>query len=215
MKCYLIILFICAILGCSKVGKNAGVEGRIVNPLTNEGIPNVSVEFVVKEQFSIPGGFRKIKETTTDENGYFEIHALRVLKAVYVQAQTDQNYYKIGWNQDGEMITDGFRVRVDKGRTMHADFHAVPYGKYRIVINNVNCQGPNDTIIVNEQNQLNTLLNIDWILLGCEGYTTAFQDTPMGNRFINWKVIRGGIQTEFSDTVFINPNVENEFVLNY
>ena len=210
----LTILIIIGLFSCSKPGKNVGVKGRVVNPITNEGMPNVEVILLTSESLSLPGGFKKIKSTKTDENGNFEIYALRVFKPVWVQAEI-LNEYGVGWFSDGAYISDGFRANVNKGKKMLADFHAVPYGKYRIIINNVNCQGPTDTIIIRQQNQVNSMLDIDWIRTGCEGYTTSYQDTPMGEMYISWKVIRGGVTTEFSDVLFIYPNQENQFVLNY
>jgi hypothetical protein len=207
-------LTLCVVLfSCTKVGKNVTVKGRVFNPITNEGYADVSVRLMVPETLSLPGGYKTIKRTSTDNMGYFEISAGR-LRSVWVQVEDLTGNHRIGWYVDNEFETQ-HNLNANKGKKMLADYHAVPYGKYRIIINNVNCQGPTDTIIIRQQNQVNSMLDIDWIRTGCEGYTTSYQDTPMGEMYISWKVIRGGVTTEFSDVLFINHNQENQFVLNY
>lgn len=219
MKSYLFLLLNLTLLSCSKIGKNAGVEGRVVNPLNNEGIPDVSVEFVVKEQFSVPGGFKQIKATTTDENGYFKIHALRVLKGVYVQAQTDQNYHKIGWVEDGELISDGFRVRVDKGKTMHADFHAVPFGQTIFNIKNVNCTGPTDTMWMQHKSQFETDFPDWWTIpaTGCYDYVSSTPSNELysGERTFRLKIKRNGVTTFQVFTYNISSEGITNVVLHY
>jgi len=210
----LTILIIIGLFSCSKPGKNVGVKGRVVNPITNEGMPNVEVILLTSESLSLPGGFKKIKSTKTDENGNFEIYALRVFKPVWVQAEI-LNEYGVGWFSDGAYISDGFRANVNKGKKMLADFHAVPYGKYRIIINNLNCQGPTDTIIITRQNQVGSFLGNPWTLTGCDGYATSWNDVPMGNIYTHWKVTRNGVTTEFNDTVFLNAGQELEYILDY
>ena len=38
------IFFILLLFSCAKDGKNIYVEGRVVNPVTGEGIPNIKME---------------------------------------------------------------------------------------------------------------------------------------------------------------------------
>jgi hypothetical protein len=210
----LVLIGFLAFISCTKIGRNITVKGKVVNPVTNEPIEGVKVQLVRSTNFQIPGGYKEIKHTFSDINGVFELNATR-LGDVWIQAQRGEDYYVLGWYQDGIYVSDDFRSQVQKRKTMEMDFHLVPYGEYQIIVNNINCENLNDTIIINQQNQVNSFFDSDWILSGCDGYTTTFSKVPMGNIFISWTVIRNGISESFLDTVFLNDGAQLVYELNY
>ncbi len=214
----LTILIIIGLFSCSKPGKNVGVKGRIVNPITNEGMPNVEVILLTSESLSLPGGFKKIKSTTTDENGNFEIYALRVFKPVWVQAEI-LNEYGVGWFSDGSYISNGFRANVNKGKKMLADFHAVPYGQTILDIQNVNCSGPTDTMWFRHRSQFESEFPESWSTprVGCYTYISPSPNPNlyMGTRYYQVRVKRNGQTTITEHEFFINQNGVTTIQLHY
>ena len=98
---------------------------------------------------------------------------------------------------------------------MEVEYHLVPYGDYQLVINNINCQGINDTIIINQTNQVGSFLGIDWVLTGCSGYTTALEKTPIGNIHTEYTVIRSGVTNSYEVDFIVHPDQNNQQIINY
>ncbi len=209
-------LFFFLLGGCTKFGKNMTVKGRVLNPVTGEGISNVPV-IMYRSTLDYPSGRKKVKEITTDSEGYFEINKASLSKCYLVCNVTEVgDYYPIGWEKkDNVPLFDAFTISIKKGKTMRADYYAMPYGNYKIIINNINCQGPNDTIIINQSNQANSFLDNDWILTGCSGYSSSFSKVPMGMVNTHYTVIRNGISTEYDVNFEILPNQDNIQTINY
>ena len=196
-------------LSCTKIGRNITVKGRVLNPITGEGYEGATIELIKSENLQYNGGYKEVKHTLSDANGNFEISATR-LGPVWIQAQTGG--YKLGWDYEGHYYS---MLKVDKGKVMHVDYHLVPYGEYRIKINNINCQGANDTLIINKTNQANSFLDVDWVLTGCDGYTTSWDKVPMGTIHTKYTVIRNGISNSFVEDFEVLPNQQNEQIINY
>ena len=198
---------------CTKFGKNVTLKGRVLNPVTGEGIEGAEVKL-----YRIAGGYdsnyKTIKSTTTDASGNFELDKYTWAKPV-ARCEVGE-MYKLGWTKDGgQTFIDNFELDVKRGKVTNADFYAVPYGNYKIIVNNVNCQGPNDTIIIRRTNQVGSFLAIDWTLTGCSGYNSSFSQAPMGTVYTHYTVIRNGISNEFDVNFEILPNQDNIQTINY
>jgi hypothetical protein len=216
MRSILIFLAVSFVLaGCTKFGKNVTVKGRVVNPITGEGIPDIRVFMYKATNTSLPADYKTVKEDHTDSEGSFELNKLGLSK-YYVKCDIPGDYYIIGWEEKDEIsLFDKYTLSVKKGKRMYANYYVVPYGNYQLIINNINCQGPNDTIIINQTNQVNSFLGINWTLTGCSGYTTALEKAPMGTVYTHYTVIRNGITTEYDVNFEILPNQDNIQTINY
>src|SRR5690554_1403382 len=163
-----LLLFILATIVLISCNKKVTLKGRVLNPVTNQGIEGFTIA-VSADTWELPGGAKPVGQTTSGADGSF---VLEFKRSGYDFSVYKEGYYNIGWYQNGE-IQPGYYLPVQKGKNMKADFYAVPYGSYRIVINNINCQGVNDTIIIHRQNEVKSFLDQNWTLTGCSGYTTA------------------------------------------
>src|SRR5690554_570427 len=202
-----IIILSVVFMSCNR---KTTLKGRVMNPITGEGIAGATIS-ASKTTMELPGGYKTVEQTTSDANGDFILEFKKSASNIGVSTG---NYYNIGWYQNGE-IQPGYYLPVQQGKNMKADFYAVPYGSYRIVINNINCQGATDTIIINQTNQVNSFLGIDWTLTGCSGYTTAWDKVPMGTIHTKYTVIRGGISNTFEEDFEVYPNQQNEQIIGY
>ncbi|AEA43635.1 hypothetical protein [Fluviicola taffensis] len=207
-------LFIFLLSTCTKFGKNVYVDGRVYNPITGEGIPNIPIRlYRSKLDSKDPLGTdsKTLQTTTTDANGYYKMeHLSTPFNHVWIRLN-NLDYYPIGWVGFGHTGSE----LVKKGKRNHLDYEMVPYGNYKIVVNNINCQGANDTIIIRRTNQVGSFLAIDWVLTGCGGYNSSFSQAPMGTVYTHYTVIRNGVSNEYDVNFEILPNQDNIQTINY
>jgi hypothetical protein len=204
---------------CTKFGKNITVKGRVLNPITGEGYAGAIITLKkpsVSLKYNGPGD-KPFKEVKTDENGYFEISAMRL--STHITAVCGyggyQEYYTLGWSDNGKYT---YSLVLDKGKTMHVDYHLVPYGGIQLIINNVNCHGITDHFILYaEGTQYDSKLIGKMIdESGCYYYNpNSFSKVPMGARYYRYEVTRDGVTTVFRDTVFIGKNEQKIYEINY
>ena len=100
-----------AVIGCTKFGKNITVEGRVLNPITNEPISDITVRLIKSKNLQYYGGYKTIKETTSDINGNFELSAGRTGGVWIVADFNYQNYYELGWDYSEKHHS---QLKVDK-----------------------------------------------------------------------------------------------------
>ena len=200
MKAVLIILSVLVML--ISCGKNwtKTVKGKVLNPVTGEGIANARV-ILQKEGSGVPSGLKTVEAVYTDANGNFEISSkkLKVNTAQVVLSLDD--YYSIGWKKDGNTYST---LSVKRG-TNEADYWAVPYGQIKLDINNINCQGANDSMQFCSKHQMeNDYSNYSTYRLGCYSYlSTTPSKVPMGYHYYRTKITRGGMITFVFDTIFV------------
>ena len=214
MRFWISLFVIIAITSCTKFGKNVYVDGRVYNPITGEGIPNIPIRLyrnTLDSKDPLGVGSKTLETTTTDANGYYKVeHLSTPFNKVWIRLN-NLDYYPIGWVDFGNQGEAGIK----KGKKNHLDYLMVPYGNFKLIINNINCLGVNDTIIINQTNQVGSFLGIDWIITGCVGYTTALEKVPMGTIYTHYKVIRNGFSTEYDVNFEILPNQDNIQTINY
>ena len=218
MKYLITLISFIFLLGCTKVGKNMTIKGRAVNPITGEGIPGARV-FLSRSKLDIGSATKIVKETTTDENGSFEISKLSLSHCyLHCDPSVAGDYYQIGWEQKKDVpLFDAFTISVKKGKTMHADYYALQYGEIKISFHNINCGGSNDTFIFNRT--YHSLPNVSvfqpMTFTGCVDNDGAFAKVPNGDYLIEWTVIKSGISNSYSHIMTVPPNGQASFNIDY
>jgi hypothetical protein len=210
MKNLSLIILLFLIASCGKVLKTH-VKGKVLNPVTGQGIENVRV-ILQKSGSGIPSGLKTVEAVYTDAGGNFDISA-RTLKGLTASVVLDGNeYYSIGWKKDGEVYSI---LSPKKGNVTNADFHAVPFGELILSINNINCQGITDSMQFNSIYQYGTDDGYSTWRTGCYNYTSQPFKLPVGYHYYKTKVIRSGITTYLYDTVFVSeigvPTIHIEY----
>ncbi|PKR79441.1 hypothetical protein CW751_15115, partial [Brumimicrobium salinarum] len=121
------------------------IEGKVYNPITQEGISGAELWLLkpgpITEYY---GGYERVTTVYSDASGNFKVDVKSGSAEILRLGDMHGEYYKIGWYQNGEQLPSD--LPVEKGKTMHADFYAVPYGELKLDINNINCSGPADTM---------------------------------------------------------------------
>lgn len=151
MTKYLFMLVLLFSFGCTKFGKNVTVTGRVVNPITGEGISGIKLE-LWRDASAAPGTLNSsskiIEETISDENGYFKIDKLASRKPWLRAVMGETPYYKIGWYVDNAYTGNINDLHIKKGKKMEAEYHMVPYGYYHSHTKNISCFNEFDHVAV-------------------------------------------------------------------
>lgn len=193
------------------------MKGRVYNPVTNEGIPNIEIRLLKDEEVpSLSGGSEAVKTVYTDANGYYELdHASIGSRYVGCFLDNDQ-YYRIGWIYEGENIGK-HTTFVNKGKYTFLDYQVVPYSNSKLIINNTNCQGSLDKFVLYQSNQIKSFDgSFAWQHDGCIFWeTNGHSKIPMGNVYYKWEVTKNNITNSFYDTVFYGAGEFKTYEINY
>ncbi len=213
---FLISFFILTtIISCTKFGKNVTVKGRVMNPVTGAGIEGAEVK-LLKVVGGYDSNYKTIKSVTTDASGAFELDKYTWTKPVARCEVGD--LYKLGWTKDGgQTFIDNFELEVKKGKVITADFYVLPYGELKISIHNINCQGPNDTLIYKRNYVSLSGISVfqPFTLMGCYDNDGAFAKVPSGDYLVEWTVIRNGISNSYSHLVTVPGNGQAVYSIDY
>jgi hypothetical protein len=195
---------------CTKFGKNVTIKGRVLNPITGEGIPNIEI-WLQKPTNGLPGGLKTIKKATTDENGNYEIDKFSLsANSAICALPASGEYYPIGWknSETGENMGSP-TLNIKKGKTMHVDYHAVPYGELSLNIKNENCTSSNDLLKLYFDGGLydGYTFNSGLIttLSGCIDIPGTPVKSTTGKKYFHWEVTKNGITNTVYDTIFVEP----------
>lgn len=196
------------LIGCNKATVNFHV--KIINPATGEGYANH--EFYIKSSKTGSDGQIVKTEYTgfTDQNGE-AIVPLKIKKSVahYVTPSVVPNTCYIN-------SIDLYYNNISDLNPQFI-FEIAPCAYSKLTINNVNCEGPNDLMVLYRSNQIGTSDgSFGWQHHGCAFWQTNGQsDIPMGNVYYRWEVTRSSGTTIYYDTVYYAPGVLTEYEINY
>ncbi|MBI2259208.1 MAG: carboxypeptidase regulatory-like domain-containing protein [Flavobacteriia bacterium] len=118
------ILLITILTTCTKFGENIYVKGKVVNPATGKGIPNVEIALQKKTTFEFSTGYKAVEKVTTDANGDFEIRHLGGLKQYYLNCMYSSDYYPLGWTVNGT-FSDSYITKIKKGKKNEVVFQMI------------------------------------------------------------------------------------------
>ena len=219
------IFFILLLFSCAKDGKNIYVEGRVVNPVTGEGIPNIKME-LWKLTATVSGSGidgKIVKEVMTDDQGNFVLDHNGSLFNAYLVRLTYEldntngiGYHRVGWKDANGNILQGHNLEVDKGQYMNVRYELVPYGKMRVWHRNLNCFNSNDSIHIFRVDEFH-YTDGDYKRYGCiideqQGYYSV----PMGDVFLSWTVYRENNSPQtFSDAFDFSTNDSMTYIIEY
>src|SRR5690554_4303719 len=92
---FILLLFSIGFVGCTKIGKNVTIKGRVISPLNNKPIAE-------KKMYLYKNNFKTIKSTNTNVNGEFELSAAR-FGSIWAGVSYDyKEYYSLGFDYEGK-----------------------------------------------------------------------------------------------------------------
>lgn len=165
--------------------------------------------YVVQEKTGMSGEeFKTVATGTLDNNG--EVFITKKLSkkysyAIRVEAPPNTCYNK--------QITFYF---ANQETVFECPFEFAGCAYLKENITNVNCEGPNDYMILYTSNSVNSLGATGWVFNGCASYSGSdFSKIPMGYYYHEWHVTRSGITNIYYDTIFVQENEYKTYDINY
>ncbi len=206
MKAIVSFIIIILMFSCTKFGRTHTAKGKVINPITGEGIPNAQMK-ILKHTLGLPGGLKSVKETTSDANGNYEI-SKSGLYSYSLRCELASDYYKIGWYDNGEKIaTASSDLALKMGKTKNINFYAVPYGEISINIKNIGCVDSNDKIELffdgGEFDGNTFTIGFMTVLYGCQDIPGTPVKSSMGNKYFHWNITKNGVTNTIYDTIFV------------
>ena len=218
MKYLIIIISFIFLLSCTKSGKNVTLKGRVLNPITGDGIAGAEI-WLQKTAGGYNGGWKTVKKAVSNGDGNFVLEKIGFAGYAAVAGAFQGEYFELGWTQDqGATYTGNFKIWTKIGKTMHADYYAVPYAHIQLKIENVNCQGPADHFVLYAEGT-EADMSVNGVMIdkmGCYQYTApSHSKIPMGKRYYRWEVTRSGVTNTYYDTLYFAENEYKTFEINY
>jgi hypothetical protein len=212
------LILILLMASCTKFGKNVTIKGRIMNPITGKGIEGAEI-WLQKTAGGYDGGYKTVKKATSGSDGAFELNKLGLAGYSAICGKFSGDYYELGWTQDnGASYTGNFKLSVKKGKIMHADYYAVPYGNLQINIHNTSCFDSNDELKIFRTHSIEGFYdNVPnpAIYTGCVNQTGNMNKAPMGWYKYNGTVTKNGIVTSKRDSIYLNEGETKIWNINY
>ena len=192
--------------------KKYHVVGRVFNPITGEGFPNVKVEFS-RSTGGLPGGDEEVISTLTDANGNYSLEYKG--RAERVKLDGLSNLYELGTLKEGVYQQ---ALQLEAKKTMEVNWHAVPYGQLKTTLTNISCEDASDVIILDAtyRSKPNSGLFGTGTYNGCYNNTTTSSNIPMGYYDFTWTVTKTSTGTNtFTGSVFVPAGGIGEITINY
>jgi hypothetical protein len=203
MKNLFYISLILLLLSCTKGKGNIYAEGRVYNPISGQGISGIEVRLMRTNNPTLAyegTGLEQKELVVTDGNGNFVIEHIGNLFGTYELRVKDPSgdFKEIGWDETG---TENREIKPKE--EVYDNYMMIPYGNLSLHTENVNCQGPDDSLH-RELTYLfqNETYNNDVFWLGCQN-GQGISKWPIGDYRYDWYVIRGGVRTDSSTSFTI------------
>jgi hypothetical protein len=200
----IVLLFSCA--------KERTIKVSALNPATGIGYADLRITIYASKTGADGEELTKVYEGNLNDNG--EVYAtFNVKKGRYyvIKCQSPTNVNVCYTNN----TTYTYDIHDPNNREF--TFEIAPCAYSKLTINNVNCEGPNDLMVLYRSNQIGTSDgNFGWQHNGCAFWQTNGQsDIPMGKVYYRWEVTRSSGTTIHYDTVYYAPGVLTEYEINY
>lgn len=197
----------------SNCGKKTTINGRVYNPVTNEGIAGIEV-YVTRPKGGLGydgNGTKTVYTTITDASGNFVIdERFRKSKSYTISYGYDQKKYKLfdkqnspaGAEYDGSLI----------------EFPLIPLGKLTENINNISCFNSSDIISLEYfhrsiPNHYEGFNPVEYT--GCFSHYGDENNVPMGWYVCIGTVTKNGITTPFADSIYVTEGGDHIWDIEY
>jgi hypothetical protein len=199
----IVLLFSCA--------KERTIKVSAINPATDVGYADLRITIHASKTGADGEELTKVYEGYLNENG--EVYAtFKVKKGRYyiIKCQSPTNVNVCYTNNTT------YTYDIHDPNNKEFVFEIAPCAYSKLTINNVNCEGPNDLMVLFQNLQVGSSVTTGWQHHGCAFWQTNGQSQhAMGNIYYRWEVTRSGNTTIHYDTVYYAPGVLTEYEINY
>lgn len=206
MKKLFLILIIGTLFFSCKKERTFHITAK--NAVTGEPYPGLSYNIERSWSGSFENKYKTVGSGVLDENG--EVYFTKRLHknssySISVAAPSNTCY----------MNSSDLHAGGEKNFKAEFEFAECAYSK--LIINNVNCTGVSDKLILFRKNQIGSIDgDFGWEHNGCAYWeTNGYSDIAMGNVYFRWEVTRSGSTNTYYDTVYYAPGEYRTYEINY
>jgi len=217
MRTLILILLIGLVASCKKNHHVIHVKARNIVTGSGETYAGLKFSVVAKTPGIFEAHYKNVYEGYLDANG----------EATFDLKMKNNKSYSLGIElpEGTEYFNDlYFSLKHDlKNQSVIVEF--VPRAYLKLIINNDNCLGSNDTLRLYQGNQIGTFdFTKNWDLIGCinwespggtDGCPLGYSCIPMGAQYFKWEVIKSGVTDVFYDTIYLDAGEYKTFEINY
>lgn len=193
-----LILFTLTIFLLIACGKEKTIVGRVYNPVTSAGIPNMEVR-LLRSKTGMPGsvdgsGKKLLETTTTDANGNYS----------FTYRQRSSKGYSLSFIYDHDAYYDNITTGTPGiSHVSVYDLQLIPFGYLSRNIKNTVCFDASDVF-----NGVSTYRHLpelsgNVIYNGCFEHYGNSNPAPMGWYVIIGTVTKNSITTPFADSIYV------------
>lgn len=209
-------LLLLVLLSCKK---EYSIKVKVYNPVTQEPYANVHVS--IQEQYSNPVGgynnptkYKILYEGFTNNNGELLITE---------RFHKDRSYSISCERPDGIEGTcyfnhpGGYAIFKDGKSDKEINFELVPCASLKLKINNVNCQGSSDKMVLFQGNEVGNFdMTEPWQHDGCVNWeSNGYSIVPMGEQYYRWEVTKNNVTETYYDTIDLAAGEQRVYEINY
>jgi hypothetical protein len=106
---------------------------------------------------------------------------------------------------------------INKEKTNDIHFRLAPCAQLKLKIENVNCEGAGDEMVLYQGNQIGSFdFNQPWEHDGCAFWeSNGYSNVPMGEQYYRWEVTRSGTTEIFHDTIYLEEGEQRVYEILY
>ena len=211
---YISFLFLLLLFGCKKNKNTIVIEGVLLNPITNQGVSGVLLDFSAQQPVSgtYSTAYNTLMKVSTDAGGKFRFEIKSSNASSYRIKADYTGYYLL------EELYNPEKFPVGETSTLSLSFY--PKGALRVSVKNINPFDGGDKlvfqIIKGAINKPGFCLSNSQTFIG-QSVDTTLQCLSYGQQkmVFQWFVTKNNIVNAFSDSLIVSFNDTAFFQLNY
>ena len=189
------------------------VNGQVINRITGQPIPNVSVKLYNCENSSFYiGSCNTVSTVYTDNSGRFTFQYSKNAGRYYACEIYENNYRPSNSNYN---INN--KAELNSNIIQDVVLNIVPEVNIWLKINNISCFDTNDHFVLFRNNQItNYNFGGGFELNGCANFDQLdYADLPMGYNYFHWQVTKNSVTQNFYDTLYLEAFQDTVYTINY
>ncbi|PWH84762.1 hypothetical protein [Brumimicrobium oceani] len=190
--------------------KKTSVVIQAQDYITGDGTAYAGQEYAVSETWTpfYETKSKIVAEGFLDDNG----------KASFNLKMNRNRRYILGVSEPENICYGGLvQHYLNHDKSNMVDFKYAECAYIKLKIDNINCQGPSDEMLLFQGNQIGNFdFNYPWEHNGCAFWeSNGYSEVPMGEQYYKWEVTRSGITEIFYDTIYLQEGEQKVYEINY
>ncbi len=206
MKRILVFILLSLLIVACKKKSTVHITAR--NAVTGEPYAGLSYNIERSVSGSFENHYKTVASGVLDENG----------EAVITKRFSKNWSHEVSiGSPDNTCYSNNNSFYFSGGENIDCDFKFAECAYMKLKIENVNCQGANDKIILYQGNQVGSFnYSQPWEHDGCALWeSNGYSDIPMGEQYYKWEVTRNNVTTTYYDTLYLNAGEYKTYDINY